>query len=51
MDSQDAHFWKEVVQDELDSIMKNNTWVLVNLAWDVDLLHQSGSLKRKREIL
>ena len=32
MESQDVPFWKEVVQDKIDSIMKNNTWVLVNLA-------------------
>ena len=45
MDSHDTPFWKEVTQDEMHSIMENNTWVLVNL----NLLHQSGSLKRKRE--
>ena len=31
MDSQDAPFWKEAVQDEMDSILKNNTWILVDL--------------------
>jgi len=31
MDSQHTPFWKEVVQDEMDSIMENNTWVLVDL--------------------
>ena len=30
MESQDAHFWKELVQDEMDSIIKNNTWVLLD---------------------
>nr|GEV81588.1 zinc finger, CCHC-type [Tanacetum cinerariifolium] len=29
--SQDVAFWKEVVNDEMDSIMVNNTWVLVDL--------------------
>ena len=30
MASRDAAFWKEVVNDEMDSIMFNNTWVLVD---------------------
>ncbi|GKA31806.1 zinc finger, CCHC-type containing protein [Tanacetum coccineum] len=32
MKSQDVAFWKEAINDEMDSIMGNNTWVLVNLA-------------------
>nr|KAJ0225526.1 hypothetical protein LSAT_V11C100011700 [Lactuca sativa] len=28
MASSDVHFWKEAIQDEIDSIMHNNTWVL-----------------------
>ena len=32
MESQDAFFWKEAVQDKIDSIMKNNAWVLVDLS-------------------
>ncbi|GKF43182.1 zinc finger, CCHC-type containing protein, partial [Tanacetum coccineum] len=28
MQSRDADFWKEAINDEIDSIMKNNTWVL-----------------------
>ncbi|GJW18967.1 zinc finger, CCHC-type containing protein [Tanacetum coccineum] len=31
MKSQDVAFWKEAINDEMDSIMGNNTWVLVNL--------------------
>ena len=31
MASRDAAFWKEAVNDEMDSIMFNNTWVLVDL--------------------
>jgi hypothetical protein len=31
MSSRDAAFWKEVVNDEMDSILSNNTWVLVDL--------------------
>ncbi|GJU92025.1 zinc finger, CCHC-type containing protein [Tanacetum coccineum] len=29
--SQDVAFWKEAINDEMDSIMSNNTWVLVDL--------------------
>ncbi|GKA36724.1 hypothetical protein Tco_0723289, partial [Tanacetum coccineum] len=28
---QDVAFWKEVINDEMDSIMGNNTWVLADL--------------------
>lgn len=31
MKSQDAAFWKEAVDDEMDSIMGNKTWKLVDL--------------------
>nr|GFA21080.1 hypothetical protein [Tanacetum cinerariifolium] len=29
--SWDVAFWKEAINDEMDSIMRNNTWVLVDL--------------------
>ena len=31
MASRDSAFWKEAVNDEMDSILSNNTWVLVDL--------------------
>ena len=31
MASRDVAFWKEAVNDEMDSILSNNTWMLVNL--------------------
>nr|GEV22361.1 zinc finger, CCHC-type [Tanacetum cinerariifolium] len=31
MNSQDVAFWKEAINDEIDSIMGNNTWVLTDL--------------------
>ncbi|GJU44243.1 zinc finger, CCHC-type containing protein [Tanacetum coccineum] len=31
MKSQDVVFWKEAINDEMDSIMGNNTWVLADL--------------------
>lgn len=29
--SRDSAFWKEIVNDEIDSLLSNNTWVLVDL--------------------
>ncbi|GKE38231.1 zinc finger, CCHC-type containing protein, partial [Tanacetum coccineum] len=34
MKSQDVAFWKEAINDEMDSIMGNNTWVLADLPPD-----------------
>ncbi|GJS77461.1 zinc finger, CCHC-type containing protein [Tanacetum coccineum] len=31
MQSRDAAFWKEVIDDEIGSIMENNTWILSDL--------------------
>ena len=31
MASRDASFWKEGINDEMDSIISNHTWELVNL--------------------
>jgi hypothetical protein len=31
MKSRDATFWKEAIDDEMESIMFNNTWILVDL--------------------
>nr|GEU49936.1 zinc finger, CCHC-type [Tanacetum cinerariifolium] len=31
MKSQDVAFWKEAINDEMNSIMRNNTWVLTDL--------------------
>ncbi|GLT95567.1 hypothetical protein SLE2022_132430 [Rubroshorea leprosula] len=33
MASRDATFWREAVNDEMDSIMSNNTWILVDLSY------------------
>ncbi|GKB63596.1 zinc finger, CCHC-type containing protein [Tanacetum coccineum] len=41
MKSHDSSFWKEVVNDEMDSIIGNNTWILV------DLPHGSKAFKSK----
>ena len=31
MPSKDVAFWKEGINDEMDSILSNNTWILVDL--------------------
>ena len=31
MASRDASFWKDAIQDEMDSILSNHTWELVDL--------------------
>ena len=31
MESRDVAFWKEAVDEEMSSIMKNNVWVLFDL--------------------
>ena len=31
MSSRDAFFWREAINDEMDSIMSNQTWILVDL--------------------
>nr|GEV45425.1 zinc finger, CCHC-type [Tanacetum cinerariifolium] len=36
MKSQDVAFWKEAINDEMDSIMGNNTWVLTDLPLGID---------------
>ena len=32
MSSRDASFWRKAVHDEMDSIMSNQTWILVDLS-------------------
>ncbi|GKC47244.1 zinc finger, CCHC-type containing protein [Tanacetum coccineum] len=36
MKSQDVGFWKEAINDEIDSIMGNNTWALADLPPGID---------------
>ncbi|GJQ99268.1 zinc finger, CCHC-type containing protein [Tanacetum coccineum] len=36
MKSQDVFFWKESINNEMDSIMGNNTWVLADLPLGID---------------
>lgn len=50
MASRDVHFWKEAIQDEIDSIMHNNTWVLADLPPGCKALGCKWILKRKMKV-
>ena len=47
MASQDSSFWKEAINVEMDSIMGNNTLVLVNLPPSCKRLVASESFERR----
>nr|GEU72656.1 zinc finger, CCHC-type [Tanacetum cinerariifolium] len=47
MKSQDVAFWKEATNDEIDSIMENNTWVLTDLPLGCKPLGCKWIFKRK----
>nr|GEU84680.1 hypothetical protein [Tanacetum cinerariifolium] len=47
MKSHDVAFWKESINDEMDSIMGNNTWVLVDLPLGCKPLVYKWVFKRK----
>nr|GEX89867.1 zinc finger, CCHC-type [Tanacetum cinerariifolium] len=48
--SQDVAFWKEAINDEMDSIMGNNTWVLTDLPSGCRPLGCKWIFKRKMKI-
>nr|KAJ0209992.1 hypothetical protein LSAT_V11C400160980 [Lactuca sativa] len=50
MKSQDVAFWKEVINDEMDSIMRNNTWVLFDLPSGCKPLVCKWIFKRKMKV-
>ncbi|GKA07712.1 zinc finger, CCHC-type containing protein [Tanacetum coccineum] len=50
MKSQDVAFWKEAINDEMDSIMDNNTWVLVDLSLGCKPLGCKWIFKRKLNV-
>ncbi|KAL0313968.1 UNVERIFIED_CONTAM: Copia protein [Sesamum angustifolium] len=50
MKSHDVAFWKEAVNDEMDSIMGNNTWVLVNLPPSCKPLGCKWIFKKKMKV-
>ncbi|GJY54990.1 zinc finger, CCHC-type containing protein, partial [Tanacetum coccineum] len=47
MKSHDVAFWKEAINDEIDSIMGNNTWVLADLPPGCKPLGYKWIFKRK----
>ncbi|GKF18373.1 zinc finger, CCHC-type containing protein, partial [Tanacetum coccineum] len=50
MKSQDVAFWKEAINDEMDYIMGNNTWVLVDLPPGYKPLGCKWIFKRKLKV-
>jgi len=46
MSSNDALFWHEAIDDEMHSIMSNNTWIYQSSLLDVSLFVVDGSLER-----
>nr|KAJ0219811.1 hypothetical protein LSAT_V11C200065300 [Lactuca sativa] len=50
MASREVHFWKEAIQDEIDFIMYNNTWVLSDLPLGCKASRSKWILKRKMKV-
>ncbi|GJY79188.1 zinc finger, CCHC-type containing protein [Tanacetum coccineum] len=50
MKSQDVSFWKEAINDEMNSVMGNNTWVLVDLPLSCKPLSCKWIFKRKLKV-
>ncbi|GKA08576.1 zinc finger, CCHC-type containing protein [Tanacetum coccineum] len=50
MKSQDVAFWKEAINDEMDSIIGNNTWVLANLPLGYKPIGCKWIFKRKLKV-
>ena len=50
MKSQDAAFWKEVIRDEIDSIIGNKTWKLVDLPLDSKSIGYKWNFRNKLKV-
>ncbi|GJT12940.1 zinc finger, CCHC-type containing protein [Tanacetum coccineum] len=50
MQSRDSAFWKEAIDDEIGSIMENNTWILSDLPPGCKLLGCKWIFKRKMKV-
>ncbi|GJS25555.1 zinc finger, CCHC-type containing protein [Tanacetum coccineum] len=50
MNSHDVAFWKEAINDEMDSILGKNTWVLADLPSGCKPLGHKWILKRKLKV-
>jgi hypothetical protein len=49
MKPHDASFWKEVVNDEMDSVLGNNTWTLFDLPPGTRAIKSKCIFKKKRK--
>ena len=50
MKSQDASFWKEAINDEMNSTMGNKTWKLVDLSLDSKPIGYKWIFKKKMKV-
>lgn len=50
MCSRDVSFWKEAINDEIDSITENQTWKLVDLLLGCESIGCKWIFKRKRRV-
>ncbi|KAJ9542942.1 hypothetical protein OSB04_029448 [Centaurea solstitialis] len=50
MSSRDASLWKEAINDEMDSVMGNGTWVLADLPKGTRPIGSKRIFKRKRNL-
>ena len=50
MESRDAAFWKEAIDDELSSILENNTWVLYDCHRVLNLWVAKRIFKRNMKV-
>ncbi|GJW79147.1 zinc finger, CCHC-type containing protein [Tanacetum coccineum] len=50
MQSRDSAFWKEAIDDEIGSIMENNTWIISNLPSGCKPLGCKWIFKRKMKV-
>lgn len=51
MKSQNAIFWKEAINEEMDSILGNNTWKLVDLPHGCKAIGCKWIFKKKMKLL
>lgn len=47
MSSQNAYFWKEAINNKIDSIMSDNTWFLTDLSFGCNTIGCKGIFKKK----
>ncbi|GKE83195.1 zinc finger, CCHC-type containing protein, partial [Tanacetum coccineum] len=50
MKSHDSSFWKEAVNDEMDSIIGNNTWIIIDLPPGSKDIKSKWIFKRKLRV-